>query len=211
MYQSDVSRRCIEPIHQEDIDPSRITQGGHIRARLEPGCRRTLSVMGTRRSVVEYGLARRATIASVYAGHTTVSDVCEAHPYLLRAAKFHGEPTEAPCPICRKTKLTHVTYVYGDELGQYEGRVKRGPELDEMAAEYGEFRGYVGEVCQNCGWDPLATSLRPGHGRATSPARPARTNGSVNVIDPSAGERGGLAPERASVSRSQRSARGPQQ
>ncbi len=104
--------------------------------------------MGTRRSVVDYGLARRATLASVQAGHTTVADVCDAHPYLLRAAKFHGEPTEIRCPICRKAKLTHVTYVYGDELGQYEGRVKRGPELDEMAAEYGEFRVYVVEVCQ---------------------------------------------------------------
>ncbi|HEV2451023.1 MAG TPA: DUF5318 family protein, partial [Streptosporangiaceae bacterium] len=97
--------------------------------------RRTLSVMGSIRSVVDYALARRATLASVLAGRTTVADVCDAHPYLLRAAKFHGEPTDTPCPICRRARLTHVTYVYGDELGQYEGRVKRGPELDEMALE----------------------------------------------------------------------------
>src|ERR1700735_4365810 len=84
--------------------------------------RRTLSVMGTRRSVVDYGLSRRATLTSVYAGRTTVTDVCDAHPYLLRAAKFHGEPTEDRCPICRTTKLTHVTYVYGDEPGQYGRR-----------------------------------------------------------------------------------------
>ena len=120
--------------------------------------------MRTRRSVVDYGLARRATLASVYAGHTTVTDVCDAHPYLMRAAKFHGEPTDTPCPICRKTKLTHVTYVYGDELGQYAGRVKRGPELAEMAAEYGEFRVYVVEVCQNCAWNHLATSYVLGTG-----------------------------------------------
>ena len=61
--------------------------------------------------MVDYGLARRATLASVFAGHTTVADVCDAHPYLLRAAKFHGEATETGCPICRKAKLTHVTYV----------------------------------------------------------------------------------------------------
>ena len=120
--------------------------------------------MRTRRSGVDYGLAGRATLASVYAGHTTVTDVCDAHPYLLRAAKFHGEPTETRCPICKKAKLTHVTYVYGDELGQYEGRVKRGPELDEMAAEYGEFRVYVVEVCQNCSWNHLATSYVLGTG-----------------------------------------------
>jgi hypothetical protein len=134
--------------------------------------RRTLWGMATRRSVVDYGLARRATLASVHAGHTTVADVCDAHPYLLRAAKFHGEPTETRCPICRKTNLTHVTYVYGDELGQYAGRVKRGPELTEMAAEYGEFRVYVVEVCQSCGWNHLATSYVLGTGEP--PARRGR-------------------------------------
>ena len=122
------------------------------------GFRRTLSGMGVRRSVVDYGLARRATLASVLAGHTTVADVCDAHPYLLRAAKFHGEATDTACPICRRAKLTHVTYVYGDELGQYAGRVKQGPELAEMASEYGEFRVYVVEVCQSCGWNHLALS-----------------------------------------------------
>jgi hypothetical protein len=120
--------------------------------------------MAARRSVVDYALARRATLASVHSGRTTVADVCDAHPYLLRAAKHHGEPTEDRCPICRKTNVTHVTYVYGDELGQYAGRVKRGPELTEMAAEYSEFRVYVVEVCQSCAWHHLATSYVLGTG-----------------------------------------------
>ena len=117
-----------------------------------------------RRAAVDYALARRATLTSLLSGHTTVADVCDAHPYLLRAAKFHGEPTEVVCPICRRAKLTHVTYVYGDELGQYEGRVKRGPELAEMAREYGEFRVYVVEVCQSCAWNHLASSYVLGTG-----------------------------------------------
>jgi hypothetical protein len=128
--------------------------------------RRNLS--GMRRSVVDYGLARRATLASVFAGRTTVTDVCDAHPYLLRAAKFHGEPTDVKCPICRKAKLTHVTYVYGDELGRYEGRVKQGPELDEMAAEYAEFQVYVVEVCQSCAWNHLASSYVLGTGEPST-------------------------------------------
>jgi hypothetical protein len=125
-----------------------------------------------RRSVVDYGLARRATIASVLAGRATLTDVCDAHPYLLRAAKFHGEATDRPCPICRKAKLTHVTYVYGDQLGQYEGRVKQGPELAEMATEYGEFQVYVVEVCQSCAWNHLASSYVLGTGEP--PARRSR-------------------------------------
>ena len=135
--------------------------------------------MGPRRSVVDYALARRATLASVFAGHTTVADVCDAHPYLLRAAKFHGEATQTGCPICRKSKLTHVTYVYGDELGRYEGRVKQSPELAEMATEYGEFWVYVVEVCQSCGWNHLASSYvlgtgQPRRGRGTGESRSRR-------------------------------------
>jgi hypothetical protein len=133
--------------------------------------------MTSRRSVVDYGLARRATLASVHSGRTTVADVCDAHPYLLRAAKFHGEPTGDRCPICRKTNLTHVTYVYGDELGQYEGRVKQARELAEMATEYGEFRVYVVEVCQSCGWNHLAFSYVLGTGEpAVRRRRRARTS-----------------------------------
>ena len=116
------------------------------------------------RSVVDYALAKRATLKSVLLGRTTIADVCDAQPYLLRAAKFHGEPTDRRCPICRRARLTHVTYVYGDELGQYEGRVKRGPELDEMALEYGEFQVYVVEVCQSCAWNHLASSYVLGTG-----------------------------------------------
>ena len=121
-----------------------------------------------RRSVVDYALARRATLASVLSGRTTVTDVCDAHPYLLRAAKFHGEPTDTRCPICRKVKLTHVTYVYGDELGRYEGRVKQGRELDEMATEYTEFQVYVVEVCQSCAWNHLASSYVLGTGEPSA-------------------------------------------
>ena len=132
--------------------------------------------MAARRLVVDYGLARRATLASVRAGRTPLTDVCDAHPYLLRAAKYHGEATEVGCPICRKGNVTHVTYVYGDELGQYAGRVKRAPELAEMATEYGEFRVYVVEVCQSCGWNHLATSYVLGTGER--PARRGRRAGS---------------------------------
>lgn len=128
--------------------------------------------MAPRRSVVEYGLARRAALTSLRTGYTTLADVCDANPYLMRAAKFHGEPTSTPCPVCGKGNVTHVTYVYGDELGQYAGRVKKGSELDEMASEYGEFRVYVVEVCQSCGWNYLATSYVLGTGEP--PARRGR-------------------------------------
>ncbi|MGH3318675.1 MAG: DUF5318 family protein [Streptosporangiaceae bacterium] len=126
--------------------------------------RRSLADVWSRRAVVDYGLARRATLASLFRGQSTTADVCDAHPYLLRAAKHHGEPTSKVCPVCRGERLTHVTYVYGDELGQYAGRVKQTRELAEMAGEYGEFRVYVVEVCQGCEWNHLTLSYVLGTG-----------------------------------------------
>lgn len=113
---------------------------------------------------MDYGLARKATLAELRSGHLTRDDACDAHPYLLRAARYHGEPTDKRCPVCRRTRLTHVTYVYGDELGRYAGRVRATAELAEMAGRYGEFRVYVVEVCQSCSWNHLTVSYVLGHG-----------------------------------------------
>lgn len=119
----------------------------------------------SQRSVVDYGLARRATLTSLRgAGATTREDVCDAHPYLLRAARHHGEPTQRECPVCARERLVHVSYVYGDELGRYAGRVKATAELEAMAREYGEFRVYVVEVCAGCGWNHLVLSFVLGDG-----------------------------------------------
>lgn len=126
------------------------------------------------RSIIDYALARRALLAELAAAgplSSTWSDARDADPYLLRAARHHGEPTERVCPLCRDGRLTHVTYVYGDELGPYSGRVRSSAELPEMATEHGAFRAYVVEVCQECGWNHLHLSYVLGDG---VPRRPAR-------------------------------------
>ena len=128
----------------------------------------------TVRSFIDYSLARRATLASLFRGQATSTDVCDAHPYLLRAAKFHGEATDEHCPVCRRENLTHVTYTYGDALGQYSGRIKATRELAQMETEIHEFTVYVVEVCQNCGWNHLIESYVLGHGRVPERATAAR-------------------------------------
>ena len=151
--------RCIEPIHRDD--------------RRRPGRPQVSTLVGVRsqRSVVDYGLARRATLAALRgSGSTTREDVCDAHPYLLRAARYHGVPTDRDCPVCGRCHLTTVSYVYGEELGSREGRVKTPRELEEMAREHGEFRVYVVEVCAGehglpgCGWNHLVQSFVLGDG-----------------------------------------------
>jgi hypothetical protein len=121
--------------------------------------------MESQRAVVDYGLARRATLEALRSGGPTcLEDVCDAHPYLLRAARHHGEPTAADCPVCRRERLVHVSYVYGDELGRYAGRVKAGAELAEMARVHREFRVYVVEVCTGCAWNHLVQTYLLGTG-----------------------------------------------
>ena len=56
-------------------------------------------------------------------------EVCDASPYLKSAARFHGDPTEERCPICRRENLTHVNYIYGDELKTSAGQARSGAEL----------------------------------------------------------------------------------
>jgi hypothetical protein len=123
-----------------------------------------MSAVETIRSFIDYSLARRAILTALFGGRATATDVCDAHPYLLRAAKFHGEPTTEQCPVCRKEPLTHVTYTYGDALGQYSGRIKATRELAQMEHEVSEFTVYVVEVCQNCAWNHLRESYVLGHG-----------------------------------------------
>jgi hypothetical protein len=125
------------------------------------------------RSVVDYALTRRSVLGRITAGDTLLrADHQDADPYLIRAAKHHGETTERPCPLCAKP-LVHVTYVFGDELGPYSGRIKNSPDLPLMAYEYGHFRVYVVEVCQICGWNHLTLSYVLGDGvPRRPPAKP---------------------------------------
>ena len=51
-----------------------------------------------RRDVVEHALQRRAVLRDVYAGRATTTDVCDASPYLGRAAKAYGVQTDRGCP-----------------------------------------------------------------------------------------------------------------
>lgn len=120
--------------------------------------------------MIDYALAKRAALADLFAGRVAPAEVCDAHPYLLRAAKYHGEATDRTCPVCRgRHPLIHVAYVYGDELKEGSGRVRSADELHTMALEYDEFTVYVVEVCRRCGWNHLDVSYVLG--RAGLPAR----------------------------------------
>jgi hypothetical protein len=129
---------------------------------LEPP--RSLSLVQSQRQVVDYALQRKALLAEVYSGRVGTMDVCDANPYLLRAAKFHGQPSDVTCPVCRKEALTRVSWVYGDELKHAAGSARAPEELNRMAAMFDEFTVYVVEVCRTCSWNHLVQSYVLGTG-----------------------------------------------
>ena len=118
----------------------------------------------TQRQVVDYALQRRALLAGVHAGRVAVEEVCDAGPYLLQAARFHGEPTEQTCPVCRKERLTLVSWVFGDALRHAAGTARRPDELERLAGGHGEFSVHVVEVCRSCRWNHLVLSYVLGTG-----------------------------------------------
>ena len=114
--------------------------------------------MQTQRQVVDYALQRRALLAEVHSGRTGVTAVCDASPYLLRAAKFHGRQSTTSCPVCRKEKLTLVSWVFGDRLGPVSGSARMPEELVRLATTEDEFTVHVVEVCRTCSWNHLVQS-----------------------------------------------------
>jgi hypothetical protein len=122
---------------------------------------------------VDYSLQRRAVLAGVQAGRTSPYEVCDASPYLTRAARYHGDRTEQPCPVCRGQRLTTVSYVYGDSLGHVSGQAKTRAELARMDVMQEEFSVYEVEVCRACGWNHLDCSYVLGN--EPEPGRPRRT------------------------------------
>jgi len=133
--------------------------------------------MWSQREVIDYALQRRSTLEALRRPGRNLArmDACDADPMLLRAAKHHGEVTTVPCPVCKTPGLTNLSYVFGDQLGQYSGRIKRTAELEEMAHEFGEFKVVVVEVCHKCRWNHMILSYLLGDGVKRKPPRRQQT------------------------------------
>jgi hypothetical protein len=133
--------------------------------------------MWSQREVIDYALQRRSNLQALRRPGRTLArqEACDADPMLIRAAKHHGEPSNVDCPVCESTDLVNLHYVFGDQLGQYSGRIKRTTELEEMAHEFGEFKVVVVEVCPACGWNQMILSYLLGDGVKRKPPRRQQT------------------------------------
>ena len=119
-----------------------------------------------KRDVVDHALQRRAVLQELFGGglfRTTSSyDVCDASPYLKSAARAYGAETERTCPVCRRSRLWEVAWVYGDQIGDYSGSARSPRQLAELARSHPDFAVYEVEVCHDCGWNHLVRSFRAG-------------------------------------------------
>ena len=127
--------------------------------------------------MVDYALKRRSLLAEVYSGRTGVTEVCDANPYLLRAAKFHGKPSEVMCPICRKEQLTLVSWVFGDHLGAVSGSARTAEELVLLARAVRRVLGPCGGGMPHVQLEPSGQVVRARRVRARPRAARAHTDG----------------------------------
>jgi hypothetical protein len=109
--------------------------------------------------VVDYTLAKRALLREWRRGVLSRLEICDAHPELLRAARYLGAEARRPCPVCNQHELRLLSYVYADGLRQHNGRAFEVQEGLALAAQRGG-ACYVVEVCTYCNWNHLAEAFR---------------------------------------------------
>jgi len=108
--------------------------------------------------VVDYTLAKRALLREFRSGLLSRLEICDAHPELMRAARYLGSKATRPCPVCNKDELRLLAYVYGDGMDRDNGRAFDLQEGLTIAAGH---RGtcYVVEVCTDCSWNHLSEAF----------------------------------------------------
>ncbi len=106
-------------------------------------------------ATVDYTLAKRALLRDFQRGVLSRFEICDAHPELLRAARYVGAPASRSCPVCDRAELKLLAYVYGDSLNGNNGRVWDLEKALKLAAANRGARCYVVEVCTGCSWNHL--------------------------------------------------------
>ena len=120
-----------------------------------------------RLGVVDYTLAKRALLRDARLGLLGTTDICDAHPELMRAAKHVGEATTTDCPVCGRDKLVLLAYVFGSALRRNSGRVWPIQTGLQLTAAHPGAACYVVEVCRSCRWNHLREAFTA-RGRAAA-------------------------------------------
>lgn len=117
---------------------------------------------GNGRGQIDHRLSRQHLINEYRRGRLSQEQVCDAHPELIRAASNVGTPSQTTCPICERTQLRLVTYVFGPRLPAHGRCVTTAKEVAELNRRRDELSAYVVEACVECRWHHLLRVLPVG-------------------------------------------------
>jgi hypothetical protein len=112
--------------------------------------------------VVDHALQRRALLQELRTGRRSATEVCDASPFLIRAAKEWGTRTSRLCPVCRAAALWEISWVYGDALGDGDGTARSARGVALLARSRPAFTVYEVEVCVRCSWNHLLRTYATG-------------------------------------------------
>lgn len=104
---------------------------------------------------IDYRMQRRALLAQVREGTRAISDVCDAHPNLVRAGEHLGDVVGEDCPICGEADgLRHVSYLFPRRgRSAHGGRAIASERIADEVLRLGTVRRFVVEVCPTCHWN----------------------------------------------------------
>jgi len=137
---------------------------------------------------VDYRLARASVLADYRDGLLDRAEVCDAHPELVRAARQVGRRTPGECPVCDRSRLVHVTYVFGPRLPKHGRCISLRGELTRLAKRPGTHVAFVVEVCQACSWNHLVRRSTLERPKESPKPDPDQKSGSVITPIEAAGD-----------------------
>jgi hypothetical protein len=123
-------------------------------------------------AVVDHRLARQHLVNEFRRGRLAQHQVCDAHPELIRAARFIGDASRVDCPICEEAKLVLVTYVFGARLPAHGRCITTRREMHELNRRSDDLRAYIVEVCVECSWHHLLRVVPVGGAPSRAKAAP---------------------------------------
>lgn len=104
---------------------------------------------------VDYRFARRQLLHRFRAGELTTADVCDAQAELIRVGTHCSQRATVPCPVCGRSELRIVRFVFGPKMPRSGRAVASRAELRRLAERSSGLRCYTVEVCLACRWNHL--------------------------------------------------------
>ncbi len=85
--------------------------------------------------------------------------ICDADFLLVTAGRYHGQPSDHPCPVCGGTDLRTVLWVYGEDIGRASGSARSEEEIAKLVSGHRECTVHTVEVCPDCRWNHLLKAV----------------------------------------------------